>query len=807
MPQAFRALAKTPGYFALALAALALGVAAATILFSVTESVLWRPLPFADSERLTLLTSRNLKAASEGQAVSRADFRDWRARSHSFTALTAMSYGETHNLSNARLGERIHSKSASANFFETLGIAPALGRVFRPEEEGSASRVAVLTDGYWRSRFDASPTALGATVKLDGEPFTIVGVLPAGFHLEFVDDPDLFVPLDLSSAGANRPRSELAVIGRLAPGIAVPAAAAEMHALARHVDAERPRTGGVWTVNVENLRVAVTKFSNSVLLLFFGFAALVLAIACANVAALQLVRYAGRQREIAVRIALGANRRALLLEALAESAWIAIPGAIAGSLLAAWGVEGLRKLMPAGEFVRAGQIRMDPAALAFVLAISCAAMLLFALAPGFTAPNLDLNSALRGASKSLGANLRTRRRLDAAIAAEVALSFLLLFAAGLFASSHQSLLDVPLGFDPRHLLAVRVAPGGDRHMTPADSRAYYMRALHAASDLPGVREAAVAGALPLDFDSSVFFAAAGRTNRDSLARVVSPGFFHVMTIPLVQGRAFTESDSETAQRVAIVNQNLARKVFGTESPVGKTITLEPGGSPSIPPGPVQIVGVAANIKELGLNEVVFSDIYLPFAQNPSRSMSLTVKTGVDPETLVPALRGQLRAADPEASIYDAASMETRLDNGLQGNRFRLFLVSVFAALAVLLASAGVYGAIAFSVAQRTREFGLRMALGAQPGRILGLGVMRAVRLAGVGAACGLLAALGLGLVLKSALYLAPGKHSGMLFGVAIHDPKSFLFAGLVVFALAVTAALAPAIRAARIDPCVALRQE
>jgi putative ABC transport system permease protein len=808
MPHGLRALAKTPGYFTLALAALALGVAAATVLFSVTESVLWRALPFADSERLALLSSRNLKAASEGVAVSRADFRDWRARVHGFTALAAMSYDDSHNLSAPGFGERIHSKAASANLFETLGVAPALGRVFRREDERAPSRVAVLTDAYWRSRFDASPTVLGTTVKLDGEDYAIVGVLPAGFHLEFVGDPDLFLPLDLSGAAANQQRSELAVIGRLAPGIGFAAAAAEMQALARQLAAESPRAPGLWTINVENLRVAMTKYDSRVLLLFFGFAALVLLIACANVAALQLVRYTGRQREIAMRIALGANRRALLREALSESAWIAIPGAVGGSLLAAWAVEGLRKLMPAGEFVRASQIRMDPVALAFVLAISCAAMLLFALAPSFTAPNLDLNETLRGASKSIGANPRTRRRMDGLIAAEIALSFLLLFAAGLFAASHQSLLNVPLGFDPHNVLALRIAPGGDRRMTPPESRAYYRQALDAAASIPGVREAAISGGLPLDFDSSVLFSAAGRqANQDSLARVGSPGFFHLLAIPLLQGRAFTDSDSETAPRVAIVNQNFARKVFGMESPVGKSIMLEPGGSLSIPPGPVQIVGLAANIKELGLDEVVFKDIYLPFAQNPSRSMYLTSKTGVDPETLIPALRSRLRAADSEASIYDAGAMETRLRKGLQGNRFRLFLVSIFAGLAVLLAAAGVYGAIAFSVAQRTREFGVRMALGAPPYGILRLGVMRAVRLAGAGAAGGFVAALMLGAVLKDALYLAPGKHSGLLFGVAIHDPKSFLAAGLIVLALAVLAALAPAVRAARIDPAIALRQE
>jgi len=807
MPQSLRALCKTPGYFALALAALALGAGTATILFSLTESVLWRALPFADSERLTLLTSRNLRAVSEGEAVSRADFRDWRARAPSFTGLAAMSYGESHNLSAAGFSERIHSKTASANLFEMLGVAPALGRVFLPEEERVPSRVAVLTDAYWHSRFDASPTAIGTTVKLDGDPYTVVGVLPREFRLEFAGDPDLFLPLDLSSAGPNASRSELAVIGRLTRGASIAAASAEMQALARQMAAERPRRDGVWTINVENLRAAVTKFSSRSLLLFFGFAVLVLLIACANVSALQLVRYTGRQREIALRIALGAGRSALLREALTESAWIAVPGALAGSLLAAWGVEALRHFMPAGEFVRASQIRMDPAALAFVLALACAAMLLFALAPSFTVPNLDLNAALRDTFKSVAANPRARRRMDALIAAEIALSFLLLFAAGLFAASHRSLLEAPLGFDPDHVVALRIAPGGGHPMSPSDSRTYYRRALDKASNIPGIRETAVSGALPLDFDSSVYFTTAGRPTQDSLARVVSPGFFHLLAIPLLQGRAFTAGDSETAPRVAIVNQNFAARVFGTENPIGKIIVLEPGGSQSIPPGPVQIVGLAANIKELSIDEVAFKDIYLPFAQNPSRSMYLSAKTGVDPESLIPALRGELRAADAEASVYDAASMETRLRNGLNGNRFRLFLVSVFAVLAVLLAAAGVYGAIAFSVAQRTREFGLRMALGAHPNGILRHGVFRAVRLAAAGAACGFVAALALGAVSKDALYLAPGKHSGLLYGVAIHDPKSFLGAGLIVFVLAALAALLPAIHASRIDPAIALRQE
>jgi putative ABC transport system permease protein len=806
MTRGLRALIRTPGYFALSVAALALGAGSATVMFSVTESVLWRPLPFPEAERLVLIASRNRKSVSEGEPVSRADFLDWRSRARSFSSLAATTYGKARNIAAAGFGERIQSASVTANFFAILGATPALGRGFAPEDERTGAKIAVLTNAYWRSRFDASPEAIGMALKLDGESYLIAGVLPADFHLQFVPDPDLYLPLAAVSPAPAR--HELGVIGRLSSGVSPAAALAEMQGIARQSAAANPRSDGDWTVNVENLRTAFTRFQRGPLLLFFGFAGLTLLVACANVAALQMARYAGRRHESALRLALGATRRNLLREALTESAWIAVPGAAAGVLLALWGLEALRKFMPPDEFVRGEQIRMDPWTLVFVLAICGATMLLFALAPVFSAGRFDLNTALQDSSKGATMGAAALLRIESLIAGEVALSFLLLFAAGLFVRSHASLLQVPLGFNPSHVAALRLDPGGSQRLSPAESLAYYRRILDAASAFPGIRQSAIAGGLPLMFDSAVTFRALNRPAAESsLARIVSPGYFTLMAIPLLAGRGFTEGDSETGARVAIVNQRLAARIFGAENPVGKTITLQDGGSPSIAAGEVRIVAVAANTKELDLSEIEFNDIYLPFAQNPPRTMYLAAKTQGDADAAIPGLRSELRALDPEISISGAAALEDRLHAGLRGNRFRVFLVSAFAALAALLAAVGIYGAIAFAVARRAREFGLRMALGAAPGSILRLAMWRIAAIAGAGGAVGLGAALALGAALRETLYLVPGKHSGILHGVGVHDPASLAAAAFAILGLAFLAALLPAMRAARIDPAITLRQD
>jgi putative ABC transport system permease protein len=797
---ALRALARTPGYFTLALLTLTLGVATATVLFSVTESILWRPLPFPDSGRLMLIAEANQRQLPPTQPASMADFLEWRASAQSFSQLAAMGYGRPHNIVGLGFGERINANAVSANFFDVLGARPAAGRAFRPAEERGGARVIILTDGFWRTRLGGR-NVLGESVKLDGEPYVIAGIMPSGFHLEFIPDPDVFLPANLS-ATADRTHHDLAAIGRLKPGVTARQAEAEMRAIAARIAAAHPETNAYWSASVEDLRDAFIGNSRYSLLLFLGFSVFVLLIACANVAGLQLVRHAGRQREFALRTALGASRRALLRQSLAESAWIALPGGIAGALLASWGLEGLRAILPPGEFFRNSEIRMEPAALVFVLAASIAAMLIFALAPGVSRVNLQIDSTLRDGGKTVAPSPGSRRRLDGLIGAEVALAFLLLFAAGLFVRSHASLLSVPLGFDPEHVFALRMLPGGAAQPSPAQSRDYYGRALETVRVIPGVTEAALASGVPLTYPGNVRFRAANQAeDQNALARAVTPSYFHLMHIPLLAGRGFTDRDSAGAAQVAIVNENLARRVFGGENPVGRELVLLPDRQP------VEIVGVAANTKELGLDEVVFNAVYLPFAQHPSRSMYLAVKSGADPTALAAVLRAKLRELDAEVSISSAATMEERVQENLRGARFHMALVAVFAALAVLLASVGVYGALAFSVAHRTREFGLRMALGARPSAILRLSLIRAVRLTAAGAVCGLASALALDAVLRDALFLVPGKHTGLLHGVTLRDPASLLGSMVLLAALAALAALVPSVHAARLDPAIALRHE
>lgn len=809
-----RTLTKNPEFLTLALATLALGIATTTVLFSVTESVLWRPLPFPRSERLVRIYEQNLKRAWQSGAVSPANFRDWRDRIKTIHGLAASTWNENRNLTGLGVTERVKIKKVSAGFLETLGVQTARGRMFRrDEEQPGKDRVALLTDAFWKRVLKGSAASLGATIKLDGESYTVVGILPAEFHLEFVADPDLYLPLTLGAAEISRDDRLLAVIGQIADGKTRAQAAGEMDALGRRWAAEFPATNANWVVVVENLRDSFTRFYRRELFLFLGFAAFVLLIACANVAGLQLVRFVGRQKEFALRTALGANRAAIFRQSIAENLWIAIPGGALGAILAAWGIEGLRKILPPDKLARTNQISMDWTALAFVLSISLATTLAFALAPLLLSSRLDLDATLRDWGKSIGGSRGTRRSINTLIAGEVALGFVLLFGAALFISSYERLQQVSLGFDPRDLFTVRIAMGKAQGANPAGIRAFYGQVLQKAASTGGVREVALVRDLPLDSAYRVDFVVEGRprpehgAELDSIARIITPNYFHVMSIPLLRGRAFTQSDSAAAAHVAIINENLAHNVFGDQDPLGKVLEVLPGGDASVAPGPVRIVGLAANTKEVGLNEVKFNDIYLPFAQHPARSMFVVAKMHGRDVAIAASLRRELQALDPDEAIYNLATMEERIHDSLNGARFNLTLVAVFAGLAALLASVGVYGAISFSVAQRRREFGLRMALGALPRAIVRLTLKHSIALTAAGAICGLAAAALLGVVLKEALYLAPGKHTGLIYGVGVHDPVSFACAAGVLLSLAAIAGLAPANRAARVDPLAALRHE
>ena len=808
-----RSLARTPGFFFLASLTLALGIGIAALMFSVTESVLWRPLPLPDPERLVLLLEFNPKTHPADASASAANFLDWRVQSRSFERVAAFSWsGQSHTLTGT--GERVRSLAISSGAFETLGVRPALGRTFGYQEEGGSARTAILSHEFWRTHFDASPAAVGRTFQLDRQPYTVAGVLPSGFQLEAIlgiAGPDLFVPLDFTKAAGRRGDRELAAVARLRPQIGLAAARAEMGPLSRRLAAAYPNEDAGWSVHVENLRQAVAGYYRTVLYLFFGFAVLVLVIACANVAGLELVRAVGRQREYALRMALGARRTALLRHALAEAAWLAVPGGAAGALLAAWAIEGLRAALPPGLLGRSDGISMDFRALAFVAAVSLAVTFLVAMVPALLARAHRLDAALREGPKSVAAAPGTQRLLNSMIAAEVALSFVLLFSAGLFVGTNSRLREVKLGFDPAGTLLMRITAGG-QVQDAAHRRVFYREVLDRATGFGGVWQAALASAPPLSGGEWLQYTVNGRgrpargEEPQSLVRAVTPGFFGLLRIPLLAGRAFTDLDSETAPRVAIVNENLARSAFPGENPVGKVLDLMPG-NPSVPAGPVEIVGLAANTRELGLDEVPFEDIYLPFAQNPQRTVSLIAKVAGPAGAIAAGLRIDLQKLDPDSALYNVRTFEEDIAAQFRGERFRMILVSLFAALAALLAAVGSYSVLAFSVAQRRREFALRIALGAMPAAIRRISLVRTARVALTGAGVGLAAALVLGALLGSTLYLVPHQHTGLLYGVKIADPATLFTCAALLLAVALASSLLPAMRAAKVDPAAELRHE
>lgn len=795
---ALRTLMRSRGFFALAIATLALGIGANTALFSVANSVMWRPLPFREPDRLVWITEQNIRQPGRTRGVAPANFVEWRRRAKSFENLAAFKWSRRRTISGPGFAERIKASAISAGYLETLSVQPAVGRIFNDDE-----RAILLSDSLWRRVFDAQSDMLGRVVKVDGESYTVAGILPRDFHLEVMEDPDVFLPLQQHES------EMLGVIGRLKDGVAAREAAAEMRNISAELACENPQANGNWSAAVENLRLAFTKFSQGKLRLFLGFGGFVLLIACANVAALLLVRFVARQKEFALRLALGANRRALLRHALAESVWIAFPGGAGGAILAAWGVAAIQKFLPPDTLVRSANVSMDLTAMISVLVVSLLITFVFGLVPAAMGAKTDVESALRGGSHSVSASPRARRRIAVLMAVEVTLAVVLLFGAGLFVSSYYRLQRVELGFDPRGVLSMRISPGAKQRANADTLRAYYRQAMEKVATVAGVREVAVANGLPLDFPASVALSTPDRPHppsgeeHSSLARVVSPEFFHVMGTALLQGRWFTNQDSETAPRVGIMNENLAREMFGAQSPIGKDV-LVVGDDATIPPGAVRIVGLARNVKELGQDEVPFADIYLPFAQNPATSIYVLAKADT---SAAPLIRREMLRLNPDEAIFDLKSLDEYVYASLRGARFNLTLVSLFTAFAVLLASVGIYGAISFSVAQRTREFGLRMALGARPRSIVWETLSHTARLALAGSGAGIAIAFALGEMMKSALYLAPHEHPGLIYGVGIRDPASFAAAIGLVLLLAGIAGVAPARRAARVSPLTALRQE
>ena len=797
---AIRVLWKSPGFTTVAVVALALGIGANTAIFSLVNSVLLRPLPFRDSSRLAIFWETDPAQGFNRQGPSGPNYIDFRDQSKSFEDM-ALSEQGTATVTGFGEPQQIPALRVTRSFLPVLGFTPILGRNFSASE-GWHQRVVIISNGAWERYYGKDPHVLGKRLLLDDIPYTVIGVLPPSFW--FPDPGELLAPWDDSDLAArNRYDHNFGVFGHLKPGVTVKQANAELNAIEHRIGEQ---TVGLkdWATTVVLLGDVVSENVRSGLLLLLAAVALVLLIACANLANLMLARAAGRTRETAIRIALGAGRWRLGRQFLTESAVLGVMGGVFGLLLALWGVDLLDRVVPqtmalsggAGIVVRPA-IHADVWALIFTVAISLATGLIFGLAPAFAASKAKVNEALKEGSR--GSSASGNRLRNAFAVSEVALALVLLIGAGLVMKSFWRIQQVNPGFAADHVLAMEMElPTDSKYRTRPEQAEFFRRVLENVQSLPMVRSAGVTNQLPLDTSDEprTDFTIVGRAPLPSgqgyLAdyRNASPDYFRAMGIPLLKGRVFTDQDKADRPLVVIINETLARRYWPDGgNPIGQRLRLGPRFIP-------EIVGIVGDVKNSALNQQTTPAMYTSYLQIPEMKMSLVVRAEGDPANMIRAVEKQVWAVDKDQPMYKIRTMEQVVGESQSSSRFTLAVLAIFAAVAMGLAAVGIYGVISYTVTQRTREIGIRIALGAERSDVLRLVVGQGTVLAVSGVAVGLGGALALTRVMRN-----------LLFGVSATDPLIFAGAALFLAAVAMLASYIPARRAMRVDPMVSLRCE
>ncbi len=807
-----RALRKNLGFTTVAVLTLAIGIGSNTAIFSVLESQLWRPLPFPDSERLVDAHVILRENPRQWDVLSNSVYKAWRERSHSFTNLGAYDYPANRNLTAGGTSERVQVMPVTSSLLDTLEVPLETGRGFLPEEETPGrGRVAILTHALWQTRFASDNSVIGKPIVLDGQPYIVIGIASPRLHFEYIDGPAIFVPLAMEQS--EQALRNTYVIGRLAPEVTPEQARTELASIFETI----PKSGGGQaesTASVTNLRETWTGFAAGSLLFFAGAVLLVLLIACVNNAGLLLARGLARQREFTLRAALGAGRGTLIRQSLVESLILSLAGGAAGTLLGLWGAAAFAAFIPQDTLPRNTHIALDARVLLFVLAVSIFSALLTGVVPALLSSRVDLNNALRQGASGLSSGRSQNRTRGSLVIIEVALALVLLFGAGLFLSSFVRLEQAPRGFDAPGALSFRVSLRGESYAQPEQQQRYFRSLADQLGALPGVQAVTVGTGIPLDgYTLSASVNVTGRPPRGKqgtrvLTYAVAANFFAFLHMHLLAGRAFATRDSGTSPRVAMINRNAAHTLFGSEDPLGKILEFVPDGRGGVSAeAPVQIVGVSENAQVFGANEVPFDVIYLPFSQHPAPAADIVISSSLPRGALLGAIRETAYSLDKDQPIFDVQTMDDLISTSLGGARFDLMLVASLAIVALTLVSAGIFGTVAYFVQQRTREFGIRLALGATPARILHHALSRALVVGFVGLLLGVVVSLALGRLLRGVLYLVPGERAGMLYGVRIYDPLSMSIACILLFAVLTLASYIPAVRAARIEPTVALRYE
>jgi putative ABC transport system permease protein len=803
---ATRTLAKSPGFTAVAVLTLALGIGANTAIFSVVSAVLLRPLPLKDPDRLIQLARRyvykgQIIGSNTGISVPLSAY--WIKENRVFEHMAGYDFsGPGFNLAGGSEPERLRGIRVTANFFRLVGVNPVLGRNFLPEEDyPGAERVVILSHELWQQRFGANRDLLGKPLTLSGETYTVIGVMPTFF--QFSEQADLWTLLR-GVPNSQDLANQLHVVGRLKPDISMESARLEMDRVARQVRQEYPTWVGKYeTVGLIPLREQLVGEVEPALLLLLGSVGLVLLIACANVANLLLARATARKREMGVRMALGASRLRLIRQLLTESALLSLMGGALGLLLGAWGLEVLLAIEP-GNIPRLGEIGINGRVLGFTLAVSLLTGIIFGLAPAFEASKSDLNEALQEGTSRTTVGLRRRRARNLLVVSEISLALVLLIGATLLMESFRRLRSVKPGIDPGHVLTLEMSVTESKYATTPQVANFYRQVLQRIEALPGVETAAAVSGLPLDQTLSWNFDIEGRSRGGKGQwRAITPSYFKVMRIPLVQGRYFTEGDAEKASAVVIINETLARQQWPSEDPIGQHLTMSMG--PERVDVPRQIVGIVGDVMLSLLDKSVSPELFVPCAQVPSKMMvfmnqiqppNWVVRTDLDPLSLGEAVKREIQRVDRQQPVFNIRSMEQVVSTLIAPQNFNTLLMGVFAAIALVLASVGIYGVMSYSVQQRTHEIGIRIALGAQKDDVVRLVVGEGMLLALVGVAIGLAASLALTRVLSS-----------LLFGVSARDPMILAGVSILLVSVALLACYIPARRATKVDPMVALRCE
>ncbi|HXM44491.1 MAG TPA: ABC transporter permease [Bryobacteraceae bacterium] len=797
----WRMLLKSPGFAAAALFTLALGIGANTAIFSLVYGVLLQPLPFKDAARLMLLHETTPRVGDV--SVSYPNFLDWRAQSHMFSEMAAVS-NVGFNMTGARQPENIGGLAVSPNFLSMAGIRPVIGRGFTPDEEKAGTApVLLLSYALWQSHFGGDRGVIGQTIRLDSRTLTIVGVLPKEFR--WVETCDVMEPIGVwatnnSSIAERGDRGDLTVLGRLAAGVRIQQARAEMDGIAARLARAYPQTNDQCGVKLQPLRETFSGDARPAIVVLLGAAIFVLLVACANVANLFLMRGAVRAKEMALRIAIGASAGRIVRQILTESFLVALLGGLAGVGLAMAGIPAMARLIPADTLAGAS-VGMNGAVLLFSAGLVVLSVLAFGLAPAIHAARGNVHADLKEGGKTTSGGGRNRWR-GLLATSEVALALILLVGAGLMMKSLYRLLAVDSGFRPERVVKMEMSLRTAQYNKDPAVIGFWRQVLDRVRTLPGVESAALGTAIPLTDDHSrtditvegMPLPKPGSFPHPDI-HYVSPNYEKTLGIRLLRGRGFTDADRENAPQVAMVNATVAQRLFPGTDPVGKRFAfghLKAGRAPQW----VEIVGVLADTKMYGLANPARLEVYVPFRQMAANEMALLVKSGVEPGALVSAVRGVVASIDSEQPIFGIATMQEVVNASVSTRRITLILLGLFSGLALVLASIGIYGVISYSVAQRAREIGIRMALGAQPGDVLRLVLAQGGKISLAGIAIGSAASAGLTWLMAKLLY-----------SVSAVDPATFTAVAFVLAVIAMVASYIPARRALRVDPLVTLRNE